>query len=895
MVGNKKTIELLDLIDKDFLQNFLDNFAKTAGVASFVLDSKGLVTDQINFNKFCLSSDNTVASVFDKCIEIGLENGELAAKQKEAIIYKCPIGFTFFAAPIIVNEQHIGTIIGGQILTEALNQEDIDKIVSYLGVNEHEYLEVIKDIEILPLDKVKAAADLLYFVATSISQICLRNFELTIRNEREILLRKITENIRSSLNIDDTLNYICDELAMLFDVQRATIIQYNEADNYANFAVRREYKSRSDIKGILKNPEFNMQVGEVWAKALEGDGESLIIDNIQESAMPEFFKENYAKIGQKSIAIVPIIKDKNKWGVVILSEYDYYRHWTEDEIKLLRIISDQIYIAIHQAELYNSLKKTAEDEKALRKIMSSTVKSLDIKSVLNSIVKEAGLLFKADRCIFWEYTLDKNNPVQVKDFVEYDSSIEIFPQSKRVPEQIIIDATIKLLAKREPIVIENVYEAPLMDVTKKMLIDDLCVKSFLVVPVFYGDVDYGAVSLHYVKDFKHFTLNDIERLKIVASQSAAVIHQAKLYSQIGKNEHYTRAVLNSIKDALITVDDDLIIKESNPAIESIWGYSIEECIGQHINMLFNFECEVKDGLSLCFKKNSLEGKRKNGEKFPMEVSLSDVMIEDKKVNLLVIRDITERKKMEKMKSEFVSTVSHELRTPLTSIRGSLGLVISGKLGDIPEKANKLLEIANNNSTRLTNLINDILDLEKIKAGKYEFIYEELEINSIIDQSVVLNQSYAEQFGMKIKVIKDIGETYVKADKNRLMQVFSNLFSNAVKFSKIDGEVTIKVSKDKGQVKVSFIDNGIGIAEDFKHKIFESFSQADSSDSRAKGGTGLGLSICKLIIENMGGKIDFTSELDKGSTFYFTLPEIEQGSLKVEGMELKEFNPEEDAW
>lgn len=895
MVGSKNTIELSSLVDKDFLQSFLGNFSKTAGVASLVLDHKGLITNPSNFKTFCLDTVKPGLSIYEECVSMGLEKGKLAAEKKEAIIYKCSLGLTFFAAPIIVNKQHIGTIIGGQILTEPLDKQTLNKISSKLELDVEEYTQIISSLEILPMDKIEAAAKLLYFVANSISQICLRNLELSIKEEREILLRKITEQIRSSLNIDETLNYICDELAKLFNVQRATIIEYNENKDYSNFIVRREYRSRPDIKGILKNQSFNWKVGEIWAKVLEGEGESLAIDNIQESNLPDFFKENYQAIGQKSIAIVPIIKDNHKWGVVILSEYDYYRHWTEDEIKLLQTISDQIYIAIHQAELYNTLRKRAEEEKALRKILSSNVNSMDITGILNSIVHETGVLFEADRCIYWEYAFDNDSRILVNDFTEYNSSPEICPHSNHIPDSKIMDATIKLLAKKEPIVIENVQAAPLMDITKNLLVENLHVKSFIIVPVFYSDIDYGAITLHFVKDFKQFTLNDIERLKIVASQSAAVIHQAKLYSEIEKNEKYTRTVVNSIKDAIISIENDLTIKDCNPAVEDLWGYSPQECIGKNIRLLLNLECDENGELNSCFKKTSIDGTRKNGEKFPVEISISEITIEDNNVNLLVIRDITERKKMEKMKSEFVSTVSHELRTPLTSIRGSLGLVLSGTLGPLPEKAVKLLDIANNNSTRLTNLINDILDLEKIKAGKYEFIYEELEINSIIDQSVILNQSYAEQFGMKIKVVKNIDETYIKADKNRLLQIISNLFSNAVKFSKIDGEVTIKVEKEGNQVKVSFMDKGIGIPDEFKHKIFESFSQADSSDSRSKGGTGLGLSICKLIIENMGGQIDFVSELDKGSTFFFKLPEIAQGSLKIEGSELKEFNPEEDAW
>lgn len=360
-------------------------------------------------------------------------------------------------------------------------------------------------------------------------------------------------------------------------------------------------------------------------------------------------------------------------------------------------------------------------------------------------------------------------------------------------------------------------------------------------------------------------------------------------------EEYTRTLLDSIKDGIIVISDDFVIDSCNPSIEDIWGYSPSEVIGKKLNLLLHHECENEEK-KVCLSNKAPFGIKKNGEEFPVEIDVSEIIIEGKKLTLLVIRDITERKKIEKMKNEFVSTVSHELRTPLTSIKGSLGLVTSGVFGVFPEKVNELLNIANINCTRLTNLINDILDLEKIKAGKYEFIYEELEINSLIEQSVILNQSYADQFGMKLKVIKLAEESYIKADKNRILQVLSNLISNAVKFSKLGGEVTITSENENGKIKISVKDKGIGIPDESKYKIFSVFSQVDSSDTKSKGGTGLGLSISKLITENMGGEIGFDSVAGEGSTFFFIMPTIVKGSIiKSDEGEIKELSGEAELW
>lgn len=334
--------------------------------------------------------------------------------------------------------------------------------------------------------------------------------------------------------------------------------------------------------------------------------------------------------------------------------------------------------------------------------------------------------------------------------------------------------------------------------------------------------------------------------------------------------------MDNIKDGVITMTDDYIVETCNPAVEKLWGYSSSEIVGRKLDFLINYDCDGVDNVT-CFSKKEFLGVKKDGQKFPIEIDISEIKVDDEKINLLTIRDITERIKVDKMKNEFISTVSHELRTPLTAIKGSLELIISGNLGHLPAKISKLIQIADNNCTRLVNLINDILDLEKITAGKYEFRFEILEINSIISQAIILNQPYADLFDIKIKAIKHVEESFVKADKTRLLQVFSNLIANAVKFSNPNGEINITSIIENDKVKVSVEDYGIGIPEEAKDKLFQSFSQVDSSDTRSRGGTGLGLSICKLILENMEGDINFVSEVGKGSTFFFTLPIMDKDS------------------
>ncbi|MEQ6340370.1 MAG: CHASE domain-containing protein [Gammaproteobacteria bacterium] len=276
-------------------------------------------------------------------------------------------------------------------------------------------------------------------------------------------------------------------------------------------------------------------------------------------------------------------------------------------------------------------------------------------------------------------------------------------------------------------------------------------------------------------------------------------------------------------------------------------------------------------------------RHKDGHDFPVEVFLQLVKTEDVKgLFVAIVRDITERKKVDLMKNEFVSTVSHELRTPLTSIRGSLGLLAGGVAGELPARAKPLIDIAYKNSERLVHLINDILDIEKIESGKMTFDMHPQALMPLIDLALESNHAYGEQYGVKFELVAALPDVKVSIDSDRLMQVMSNLLSNAAKFSPLNSRVDISVERHGPMIRVSVTDQGSGIPPAFRDKIFQKFSQADTSDTRQKGGTGLGLSISNAIIEKMGGQFAFDVQRDVGATFYFDLPEWREEGVADSG-------------
>lgn len=241
--------------------------------------------------------------------------------------------------------------------------------------------------------------------------------------------------------------------------------------------------------------------------------------------------------------------------------------------------------------------------------------------------------------------------------------------------------------------------------------------------------------------------------------------------------------------------------------------------------------------------------------------------------MLTYTDVTERERNMELKSEFVSIVSHELRTPLTSLVGALGLISQGCVGNLPQEAQPLIAIAHNNAERLAALVNDILDVQKIEAGRLDFHFEPLEIVAITRQAICETEPYGAEYGVHFRIEEDVGQAWVSADPLRLMQVLTNLISNAAKFSPRNAVVVIRLHRIDGRICLSVCDCGQGIAPNMHQKIFGKFAQVDSSDTRANKGTGLGLSISKSIIENHGSDISVESEPGAGATFSFDLPEL----------------------
>jgi len=700
---------------------------------------------------------------------------------------------------------------------------------------------------------------------------------------REALLRKIVEAIRSSLDINETLTIICDEVAKLFNVQRASIVEFLNPKNYEEYIIRREYKSIPEVKG-LDNAVHQKKIAAYWATRILCKGTRLIVDNVADSDTPSYFKRTYQLLGVKSILGFPIKKGKDAWGTFVLSECNRIRHWTDDEISLLETITGHIYIAIKQAELYSTTIKQAEREHALYESVSVIRSTLNIDKIKKTFIFEAAKLFQADRSFIVEYDTSNNRILPVSKSIEYLASSDV----KSITtlnirylsfwfKRIIIEKNEIIMLDGERYLQENHLESSLV----AKFLKDLSIKSSVVIPIMHADKVYGVLVVQHTNKKVIYKNEDIEFIRTLASQVGIAFYQSQLYSSIETSNKYTKFILNGIKDGVIALNEEYFIESCNHEAGNIFDYPVSEITGKSISLLIPQLVIEKDKL-IIKKENQriippnstdieLIGLNKSGLQFQLEVGINKIHFEKKIKYIFLVRDITVRKKVDQMKNEFISTVSHELRTPLTSIQGSLELILSKAFGELPDKLHNLVNITYKNSIRLNNLINDLLDMEKIEIGKMQFNLEILDIFHVINEAIESNRFYAEKFNVKLKFEDNGCIVRVNVDKDRLIQVITNLISNAAKFSPPNDIITISMQQIDNNVRIAVTDHGPGIPKEFNNRIFQKFSQADSSDTRQKGGTGLGLSISKAIIEKMNGNISFISELNKETTFYFDLP------------------------
>ena len=438
----------------------------------------------------------------------------------------------------------------------------------------------------------------------------------------------------------------------------------------------------------------------------------------------------------------------------------------------------------------------------------------------------------------------------------------------------------------------------------------------------YQERLWGLLIAHQCQATRHWAEFELELMQQLADQIGIALSQAELLenleglvaertaklSQANLNlkqeisdrkdaeaalrhsEEQLRLIANGLPVLIAYVDKEQHYRFNNEAYKTWLGLSPPEIYDCHLLQVHGLEeyQQIQEYIEMALTGETVTYDRdlvlQDGCMHSLSITYIPHIQEQDKIQgfFALTSDISDRKAIERMKDEFISVVSHELRTPLTSIHSSLKILATGKLGSLSTKGQRMLQIADEQTERLVRLVNNVLDLQRIQSGKIKINKQACQARELIIEAVQTMQTLAQEKAIQLLIEKD--DFVVWADRDYIMQTLTNLLSNAIKFSPNNSNVWLSATtkhleeSTKQHQPISFItfsvkDQGQGIPQDRLETIFERFQQVDSSDSRKKGGTGLGLAICRQIVEGHGGQIWAESCLEKGSTFYFTLPEL----------------------
>jgi PAS domain S-box-containing protein len=403
-------------------------------------------------------------------------------------------------------------------------------------------------------------------------------------------------------------------------------------------------------------------------------------------------------------------------------------------------------------------------------------------------------------------------------------------------------------------------------------------KAVLAVPAFSRDKLVGILFLGEKLSGETYSPDDMELLLTMASEAGIAIENAKLYRDITQTRDYLSNLIQKSGDAIITLDIQGNVLTINEGAVNIFGYQEQEAVGRRP---FGVSDQVvREALDRLLRGETIVNMEtgalhKKGTVIPLLMTASPIRDPEGNITgiFAIMKDITELKKVEMMKNEFLSIVSHELRTPLTPIKGYISFLMSGELGKIEPKQREALEIIMNQSNHLQDLLDTLIDLSTIEAGKPpELEKEPLFINSVIDESLSAVRKGYDDKGIKLTAAYQTEPVAIMADRKKLLRVTGNLLDNGLKFTPSGGEVSVSVGRQGQSMRFDVVDTGIGIEEKYLRKIFDRFFQVDSSYTRQVGGIGMGLAIAKEIIEAHGGRIWAESEgLGRGTRVSFTLP------------------------
>lgn len=715
--------------------------------------------------------------------------------------------------------------------------------------------------------------------------------DITEQKQTEIVLQQLNNQLEQRVKIrTKEITLANQELCTV--VQDLTILQKKTEDLYNNAPCG--YHSL-DAEGIIiqiNNTELNWlgyNREEVVHKKNFSDfltPQSLL--NFQDN-FPQFIQRGY--IDNLELQLLNI-NGLSRWLNINSTAI-------KDKVGNFLMSRTSLFDITERKQMEEALQKQIRQKHLLSNINQAIRLSLDFNIILNTATSEIRNFLNVDRVVIYQFNADWSGNFIAESVGEDWVKLVDSNVCKLWEDTYLQEEKGGRFKNHETITVNNIYTAGLQSCHIDLL-EQFQARAYAIAPIFVNESLWGLLGMYHNATSYNWKIEEIELLEQITGKLSIALQQSQLYSQLQielQERKQTEAVLREAERRwrsllenvqLIVVGLDLAgnVNYVNPFFLNLSGYQESEVLGK--NWFENFlPFSNQESLKATF----LEVLKYNANPYHKSVILTkskeerliawnNTILKDSNGNSISIisigEDITERQKIEKVKDEFIGIVSHELRTPLSGIQMSLGLLQTGVYAKKPEKAKRMLDIAFNDTKRLVNLVNDILDLERLESGRMTLEKTVCKAIDLMQRAVDSIQAIALQQNIIVKI--DTNDVFVWANPDSIIQTLTNLLSNALKFSPADSLIHLKAQYEGSYALFQISDHGRGIPDDKLETIFERFQQVDASDSREKGGTGLGLSICRSIIERHGGKIWVESILGEGSTFFFTLPVSEEGDL-----------------
>lgn len=562
MFSDKKNNRLVDLIDINFLQELQDDFANAMGIASITVDYNGPITNPSNFTEFCLKHVRSSNLGLDRCNKGYMDNGELAVVKGEPLIYTCHAGLINFIIPIIVDGEHIASILGSQFLTKPPNIKQFQKVAKELDAKDQEdYIKDLKKIKIIPEENVKAAVKLLSLIANSIS-------EIAHKNKREKIYRHIIEMMRSSLDIEVVKHEMVFQIGKHFGADRVAFADYDSTKGNYFISTENEYRSSSEVKTFI-GYDFAATPGFIEAiRELHLTGKDIIFsdldkyledNNLKSTAIERFYNE----MGFQSSMAINISHGDEFYGNLVIT-YEKKRYIKEGDIEFIRMLANQAGIALYQAELYKKEKQTAQRETILRDITDKIRSSLDIRQIQHEIVNQIGKYFNADGVRIADYDYKLGDYI-VSPESEYKSSNKMESMIGLIFRNIpgFTEYIRDVHFSGEDIIFSDLdrhlNEKNLRNTGVEKFYRDYDFISSAAINIYYNDMYLGDFVITF-KEKREFSEDEINFLKALANQAGTAFYQARLYQKEKQATEKEITLRETIKILRSTLDSEEIKK-----------------------------------------------------------------------------------------------------------------------------------------------------------------------------------------------------------------------------------------------------------------------------------------------------------------------------------------------